>query len=352
MGRPNLGRHRKFARLAKLLGSAPLARGSLELLWDAANENGDELLGEARDVEALAQWAGKPGRLATALVESGFLDRDGKLHRVHDYWHHAPDFVQKRAEREAERREKGETIRSLRAEAGRKGAEARWQTDGKRQPVATDGAARNDGKRMANVDTLALALAHTQKEEEAAPSLSLGAPSPVSQPPTTAKPKDPPDARAASLKLKLAAAYRDVMGQDYRQPTKGKAIADNVAIRTLLGMADPTEIERRFKFGLENAKANEYPGCISFAQIASQWIALGKRPKTTQELIATTQALLAALPSDDPLPDDPSPTPAELEAVRDAATQKLAAGHAQTMAEVMAEEIARLQKAGKPNAKA
>ncbi len=91
MGRPGLTRHRKFARLARLLDSEALARGHLELLWDVAYENGDDLLGDAGDVEYAARWKGEPGKLAAALVEAGFLDLDGERYRVHDLWHHAPD---------------------------------------------------------------------------------------------------------------------------------------------------------------------------------------------------------------------------------------------------------------------
>ena len=50
MGRPGLSRHRKFARLARLVGGEAVARGSLELLWDVAYENGDEVLGDVGDV--------------------------------------------------------------------------------------------------------------------------------------------------------------------------------------------------------------------------------------------------------------------------------------------------------------
>jgi len=107
MARPGLTRHRKFARLARLIGSEVAARGHLELLWDVAYESGDELLGDAGDVEFLAKWTGEAGALASALAESRFLDVvDGEYH-VHDLWDHAPDYVRKRRSRESQRREKG-----------------------------------------------------------------------------------------------------------------------------------------------------------------------------------------------------------------------------------------------------
>lgn len=54
MARPGLTQHPKFRRLARLLGSAPLALGCLELMWEVCYQNGDPLLGDAVDVEAAA----------------------------------------------------------------------------------------------------------------------------------------------------------------------------------------------------------------------------------------------------------------------------------------------------------
>lgn len=115
MARPGLMRHRKFARLERLLGSAPLARGCLEMLWDVAYENGDDLLGDSADLEHLAGWSGEPGKLTSALVESGFIDREGEEYRVHDLLDHAPDYVRKRLKRETQRRETGAALRSMSA---------------------------------------------------------------------------------------------------------------------------------------------------------------------------------------------------------------------------------------------
>ena len=112
MGRPGLTRHRKFARLARLLDSEALARGCLELIWDTAYENGDPDLGDAADVEYQARWKGEPGKLAAAMVEAGFLDEADGRYRVHDLWDHCPDYVRKRRVRERERCEKGARLRS------------------------------------------------------------------------------------------------------------------------------------------------------------------------------------------------------------------------------------------------
>lgn len=109
MARPTLDRHRKFKRLARLLGSRPLARGYLELLWDCANESGDPVFPDARDVEAVCEWDGVEGDLCKMLVEVGFLEQDNSLqdlrYIIHDFWHHCPEYVRRRRVRELERKE-------------------------------------------------------------------------------------------------------------------------------------------------------------------------------------------------------------------------------------------------------
>ena len=45
MARPGLTQHRKFLRLARTLGNEALALGSLEFMWGACYQNGDEYLG-------------------------------------------------------------------------------------------------------------------------------------------------------------------------------------------------------------------------------------------------------------------------------------------------------------------
>lgn len=116
MGRPGLSNHPKFRRLAHTLGSAPLARGLLELMWEVAYENGDPRLGDPLGVEAAAQWAGERGVFFAAARDAGgpgragfIVERDG-VWEVHDLYDHAPDYVRKRAKREAERRTTGRTL--------------------------------------------------------------------------------------------------------------------------------------------------------------------------------------------------------------------------------------------------
>ncbi len=119
MGRPGLTQHRKFRRLARTLGSALVARGAVEFMWDTCYENGDEFLGDSADVEAAARWDGEPGRLTKALLDAGGGDGPGFIeevrgrsgrYMVHDFWHHVPDYVRKRRAREHERRRKSDPV--------------------------------------------------------------------------------------------------------------------------------------------------------------------------------------------------------------------------------------------------
>ncbi len=122
MARPTLTSHPKFAKLATYLKGRALARGVLELLWESCYASGDPCVGDAVSVEGIADWRGKRGDLASALVDAGFLDQtmtDGgrASYLVHDLEDHAPDYVLARWAREAKRREKGQTLRSVRQAA-------------------------------------------------------------------------------------------------------------------------------------------------------------------------------------------------------------------------------------------
>jgi hypothetical protein len=133
MGRPNLTEHRKFRRLARELDSDVIARGCLELLWDSAYQNGDPYLGEKDDVELAARWKGDPGKLTHALLlaggdsHAGFIeevpDKPGH-YCVHDLFDHAPAYVQKRKERELERKKRGVTLSEDRRDAALKSHES------------------------------------------------------------------------------------------------------------------------------------------------------------------------------------------------------------------------------------
>ena len=138
MARPGLIRNRKFARLAADLephcacGGDIAAMGVLELLWSAAYESAGDYIGDGTDVENTAHWRGPRGVLLAALVRAGGPGSAGFVeelpdhpghYRVHDLWDHAPDYVERRAKREAARLARGVTISQVRAEAAR----VRWE---------------------------------------------------------------------------------------------------------------------------------------------------------------------------------------------------------------------------------
>jgi hypothetical protein len=75
VARPGLLQHRKFVRLARLLGSDALALGHLEIIWQAAYQSGDPGLGTVADLEYMARWNGDAGALANALLLAGFIDK-------------------------------------------------------------------------------------------------------------------------------------------------------------------------------------------------------------------------------------------------------------------------------------
>jgi hypothetical protein len=201
MGRPGLQLHRKMRRLARELDAiAPghgtlLARGALELLWDGCYECGDAYLGEPADVEARADWGGQTGILCTALVNAGgkgcpgFIEEGGSswwpdgepgTFRIHDLFDHAPDYVKRRLDREEERRQRGQTISAIRAEAGRKGAAV---TNSKRAATGRqtidhlpDGNRQPDDNASAKVSTPAPAPAPAPAQERNALSADAAAP--------------------------------------------------------------------------------------------------------------------------------------------------------------------------------
>jgi hypothetical protein len=98
-----------------------MAIGVLELLWNSCYEAGDDYVGTAEDIDAVVGWPGEPGVVALALVAAGIpeghgfieplqpeKDGDPMRYRVHDLWHHAPEYVTKRRKRESERRQRSD----------------------------------------------------------------------------------------------------------------------------------------------------------------------------------------------------------------------------------------------------
>ncbi len=148
MARPSLRGHRKFRRLVAML-RMPEAHvlGHLEMLWGAAYEDGNPVIGEDIDVELAAGWVGEPGELTQALAACGGANHAGFIEpvdgcpdewQVHDLLDHAPEYVQKRAKREAERRARGRLVVTNPSPAG---AERRTVADsgGQRPPTSDSG---------------------------------------------------------------------------------------------------------------------------------------------------------------------------------------------------------------------
>jgi hypothetical protein len=128
MARPGLRSHPKFKRLLALV-RIPEAHlyGHLQMLWDAAYEFGEDI-GDDVDVEINAGWTGEPGVLCNAMAACAGVGREGFIEpnpdkpgqwRVHDLYDHAPKYVQKRMEREAERLKRGQTITDIRRTAAK-----------------------------------------------------------------------------------------------------------------------------------------------------------------------------------------------------------------------------------------
>lgn len=135
MARPGLWTHRKFRRLARLLGATYKAVGVLETLWAGAYADGDPRVGSAEDVEFAVGWDGEEGACAAALLEAGFLDQDedGEL-VIHDLFDHAPDYVRKRLSREEQRRGKGRPATGQTPPAGQGRPDSDRSVTGQRPP--------------------------------------------------------------------------------------------------------------------------------------------------------------------------------------------------------------------------
>jgi len=86
MARPTLSSHPKFAKLSARLKSRALARGVLELIWETCYASGEPVVGDAEALEAIADWRGEPGELASHLSWAGFVEADQQgLYRVVDF---------------------------------------------------------------------------------------------------------------------------------------------------------------------------------------------------------------------------------------------------------------------------
>ena len=122
MARQTLDRAVKFKRLVLELDMPrPYVRGLLETLWDVAHECGDPVIGDDEDVEAAAEWPGTAGEFVSALAKLEWIDQlDDGSWEIHDYWDHAPDYVRKRRQRELERHESADKLRTTADNGGQR----------------------------------------------------------------------------------------------------------------------------------------------------------------------------------------------------------------------------------------
>ena len=100
--------HRKVHQLARLLKrSVASTIGYLVAMWlwsfDNCDATGALSTGDGWLLESAALWQGRRGVLVAALVEAGFLERDGDLLRIHGWAEHEGKVL---AEREAAREKK------------------------------------------------------------------------------------------------------------------------------------------------------------------------------------------------------------------------------------------------------
>lgn len=103
MAKEGLIVHRKFRRLVSILKmNQAHVLGHLEMIYLSAHVAADPNFADGPTLEAAACWEGKEGQLTQALRTAGLLDKGrGHVLTLHDYWDHAPDYVQKRAARRA-----------------------------------------------------------------------------------------------------------------------------------------------------------------------------------------------------------------------------------------------------------
>lgn len=112
MAKLALRSNRKFRRLVGMLrmDSPVHVEGHLQALWRATWENGNSLIGDLTDIEALAEWTQMSDRVkyptgafASAVVLTGFIDTivPGELYAVHDWYDHAEAWAKQRVSRAA-----------------------------------------------------------------------------------------------------------------------------------------------------------------------------------------------------------------------------------------------------------
>jgi hypothetical protein len=186
VARPGLRQHPKFKRLVHLLRQPiPHVLGYLECLWSVAYEHGKAEIGSELDVELSADWPGETGALCKALVDCRFLDDVGDArYAVHDLFDHAPEYVQARARKEAERQKVkhcdycGSEFRSSEVHARFCSATCR-QADYRARHTKHPVTERDEARRHANNGTLRTLRGVTESDGPPAPSPAQPSPHPA-----------------------------------------------------------------------------------------------------------------------------------------------------------------------------
>lgn len=107
-----LWRHPKTKKLARLLGvSVPTAIGHLHGLWYWAldfAQDGSLAKYEPEEIADAVLWDGKASDLMTALIAAGYIDQNGDVLSLHDWYDYAGKLLDRRAaDRERKRKASG-----------------------------------------------------------------------------------------------------------------------------------------------------------------------------------------------------------------------------------------------------
>ncbi len=115
------------------------------MLWASSWDALDPYVGDSFDIELVTEWSndgGEYGELTKALLTCGGdhaigfieeIDNKPGHYLIHNWEDHLPAWIRD----ELSRKNKAEELSQIRREAGKRGAESKWQNNGK--PMANDG---------------------------------------------------------------------------------------------------------------------------------------------------------------------------------------------------------------------
>ena len=101
-------KHPKTKKLIRRLGvSSPTVVGHLHMLWWWAMDyaqDGDISRFDAEDIADAVEWDGPADVLVTALIESGFIDKEVDGLKIHDWYDYAGRLMEKREQNKERKR--------------------------------------------------------------------------------------------------------------------------------------------------------------------------------------------------------------------------------------------------------